>query len=194
MDKPRSLARLLAMITAIFHPEPPPATPYAGAMSTPIALRRLAYRVAHRLLRMWWFVRRPALHGVKCVLTDEDRVLLVRHTYGHRSWDLPGGNVRRSEVVHDAATREIEEELGIRVQHWDALGDILRISYGCQDTLHCFHAEVGDPELVLNGAEIADAHWFSERELPPKVGRHVQPILARTAAFRASAGNVQRDR
>lgn len=163
-------------------------------MAIPLAVRRLAYRVAHRLLRVWWFVRRPALHGVKCVLTDRGRVLLVRHTYGHRGWDLPGGNVRRSEVEHEAASREIEEELGVRVQQWDALGDILRISYGCQDTLHCFHAEVDDPPLVLNGAEIADAHWFSERELPAKVGRHVRPILARTAAFRAAAGDGQADR
>ncbi|MGN6170127.1 MAG: NUDIX hydrolase [Solirubrobacteraceae bacterium] len=163
-------------------------------MSLPLALRREAYRVAHRLLRVWWFVRRPTRHGVKCVLTDGDRVLLVRHTYGDRRWDLPGGNVRRSEPAGQAASREMEEELGIGVEHWDALGDILRISYGCEDTLHCFHAELGDPPLVLNGAEIDDAQWFPERELPAKVGRHVRPVLARNAAFRASAGDAQPDR
>jgi 8-oxo-dGTP pyrophosphatase MutT (NUDIX family) len=163
-------------------------------MSMPVALRRQCYRVAHRLLRLWWFVRRPPLHGVKCVLTDGERVLLVRHTYGHRDWDLPGGNVRRSEAASEAASREIEEELGIRVADWDALGDILRISYGCQDTLHCFHAEVDHPTLKLNGAEIADAHWFGERALPAKLGRHVRPILVRTAAFRASARGAQADR
>jgi 8-oxo-dGTP pyrophosphatase MutT (NUDIX family) len=163
-------------------------------MSMSLTIRRQAYRVAHRLLRVWWFVRRPALHGVKCVLTDSDRVLLVRHTYGNRAWDLPGGNVRRTEEVEEAASREMEEELGVRVERWDALGDILRISYGCQDTLHCFHAELDDPALVLNGAEIADAHWFEERDLPAKVGRHVRPILARTAAFKASAGEAQAER
>lgn len=163
-------------------------------MSMQLALQRRGYRVAHRLLRMWWFVRRPALHGVKCVLTDKEWVLLVRHTYGDRGWDLPGGNVRRSEAVEEAATREMEEELGVRVEHWAALGDILRISYGCQDTLHCFHAELDDPWLVLNEAEIDDAQWFPERELPAKVGRHVRPVLARTASFRASAGDAPADR
>src|SRR5437763_8618256 len=163
-------------------------------MPIPIALRRQAYRVAHRLLRAWWFVRRPPLHGVKCVLTDGERVLLVRHTYGRREWDLPGGNVRRSEVAQEAASREMEEELGIRVEHWHALGDMLRISYGCRDTLHCFHAELDDPPLVLNRAELRDARWFPERQLPAKVGRHVRAILARTAAFRASAGGPTRDR
>jgi 8-oxo-dGTP pyrophosphatase MutT (NUDIX family) len=162
-------------------------------MSIPLVLRRQGYRVAHRLLRVWWFVRRPAMHGVKCVLTDGKRVLLVRHTYGHREWDLPGGNVRRTEAAQAAASREIEEELGIRVDDWDALGDMLRVSYGCQDTLHCFHAEVDDPVLVPNGAEIDVARWFPEQALPAKVGRHVLPILARTAAFRAAAGDRHRD-
>jgi 8-oxo-dGTP pyrophosphatase MutT (NUDIX family) len=162
-------------------------------MSIPLALRRQGYRVAHRVLRVWWFLRRPAMHGVKCVLTDGEQVLLVRHTYGHRHWDLPGGNVRRSEAAQEAASREIEEELGIRVDDWDALGDMLRVSYGCQDTLHCFHAEVDAPALILNGAEIDAAHWFPEHALPAKVGRHVRPILARTAAFRASAGDGHSD-
>jgi NADH pyrophosphatase NudC (nudix superfamily) len=97
-------------------------------------------------------------------------------------------------VEQEAASREMEEELGVRVEHWHALGDMLRISYGCKDTLHCFHAEVDHPTLNLNGAEINDARWFRERELPTKVGRHVRPILARTAAFRASAGGSQSDR
>lgn len=163
-------------------------------MSLTLALRRQGYRVAHRLLRVWWFVRRPALHGVKCVLTDRDRVLLVRHTYGDRRWDLPGGSVRRTEPVEEAASREMEEELGVRVERWDALGDILRISYGCKDTLHCFAAELDNPTLVLNAAEIDDAQWFAEHEVPAKVGRHVRPVLARTAAFRASAGDARADR
>ena len=163
-------------------------------MKFPVALRRQAYRVAHRMLRAWWRLRRPALHGVKCVLTDRDRVLLVRHTYGNRTWDLPGGNVRRSEVPVEAASREIEEELGIQVERWDALGDLLRISYGCQDTLHCFHAEVDEPDLTLNAAELQTARWFPEQRLPAKVGRHVRPILARTAAFKASASGSQGDR
>jgi hypothetical protein len=47
--------------------------------------------------------------------------------------------------------------------------------------------------MVLNGAEIDVARWFPEQALPAKVGRHVLPILARTAAFKAAAGDGQRD-
>src|SRR5437870_4690431 len=77
-----------------------------------VAVRRRGYRVAFALLRVYWFVRRPALHGVKCVLTNGDQVLLVRHTYGSRDWDLPGGAVSRGEPPVATARREMHEELG----------------------------------------------------------------------------------
>ena len=147
-------------------------------MAIPVPIRRLAYRVAHRLLRAWWFIRRPTLHGVKCVITDRDRVLLVRHTYGHREWDLPGGTPRRHEPAIVAASREMEEELGVQITEWRPLGDLLRTSYGCEDTLHCFHAELDVPDLTLNGAELSEAEWFPQRELPEDLGHHVRPVLA----------------
>jgi 8-oxo-dGTP pyrophosphatase MutT (NUDIX family) len=159
-------------------------------MSIPVAIRRQAYRVAHRLLRVWWFVRRPPLHGVKCILTDSDRVLLVRHTYGDRSWDLPGGTVRRSEDAAEAATREMEEELGVHVERWHALGDVLRFSYGHKDTLHCFHAEVDAPALSLNRAELAEAQWFAASDLPTGTGRHVDAIVERARTYRPTSLGV----
>ena len=70
-------------------------------MAPAIRVRRLAYRIAAQLLR----VLRPLVPidwgGVKCVLTDGYRVLLVRHTYGSRLWDLPGGAVT---AVSDRST------------------------------------------------------------------------------------------
>ena len=40
-------------------------------------------------------------------------MLLVRHTYGPRAWDLPGGAIKRGEPPIDAARREMDEELGL---------------------------------------------------------------------------------
>ena len=40
-------------------------------------------RIAYAGLRTYWFLApAPSVVGVKCVLTDGDDVLLVRHTYG----------------------------------------------------------------------------------------------------------------
>jgi 8-oxo-dGTP pyrophosphatase MutT (NUDIX family) len=156
-------------------------------MSLPIPVRRLGYKLAHRLLRTWWFFRRPPLQGVKCVLTDGNRVLLVRHTYGYREWDLPGGTPRRGESPIEAASREMQEELGIEVADWQPLGDLLRVSYGCEDTLHCFRAELSLPELSVNRAEIGTERWFPQQDLPIPLGRHVRPVLALARATPVTA-------
>ena len=88
---------------------------YAGRMALSLKARRVAINFAYVGLRVYWFLLRPKVVGVKCVVVHGDRVLLVRHTYGRRSWDLPGGTVRRREVPIDAARREMHEELGRRI-------------------------------------------------------------------------------
>src|SRR5256885_12976469 len=93
-------------------------------MRLPAPVKRLGYRVAYTGLRTYWFVRRPKLSGVKCVLTDGDEVLLVRHTYGPRAWDLPGGAIKRGEAPLHAASREMNEELGVAIADWRALGTV----------------------------------------------------------------------
>ena len=152
---------------------------YALSVQFPLVLRRQGYRSAHALLRLYWFVRRPSMHGVKCVLTDGDQVLLVRHTYGHRSWDFPGGGVRRGEQPLSAARREMMEELGIRIDAWAELGELWASIHHRHDTMHLFQAELQAPGLEINAAELAEARWFPARRLPPDVGRYVGRILAR---------------
>lgn len=49
--------------------------------------------------------------GAAAVILDEDRrVLLVKHTYGRRNWELPGGYVELDESAADAVVREVREE------------------------------------------------------------------------------------
>jgi 8-oxo-dGTP pyrophosphatase MutT (NUDIX family) len=144
----------------------------------PVAVRRRGYRVAFGLLRVYWFMRRPTLHGVKCVLTDGELVLLVRHTYGHPGWDLPGGIARRGEPPLHTARREMREELGLALDDWALLGERFATNYHCRDSLHCFRAEVPSPRLVLDRAELDEARWFPRARLPADVTKHVPPILA----------------
>jgi 8-oxo-dGTP pyrophosphatase MutT (NUDIX family) len=149
-------------------------------MRLPVPIRRLGFRVAHRLLRVWWFVRRPQQNGVKCVLTDGDNVLLVRHTYGSPKWDLPGGGIKRDEPPVDAARREIEEELGVRLDRWRDLGSLGARDYHRHDTIHCFQAELDGEPLTIERGELDTAEWFSRRRLPPDLGRYVKRIVSLT--------------
>jgi 8-oxo-dGTP pyrophosphatase MutT (NUDIX family) len=151
-----------------------------------VALRRPAYRLAYALLRLYWFIARPSVLGVKCVLTDGDRVLLVRHTYGAAEWVLPGGAVKRGEHPLAAARREMHEELGVAVENWTPLGVLTGRLHHRRDTIHCFHAELGDPVLDLDRGEIAAAGWFPRDSLPADLGGYVRPILAWTSRGKGS--------
>jgi 8-oxo-dGTP pyrophosphatase MutT (NUDIX family) len=139
----------------------------------------LGYRWAHTALRGYWFVRRPKVEGVKCVLRSNGQVLLVRHTYGRRDWDLPGGAVKRREPPVAAARREMHEELGVDIEDWTALGPVLEVAYHRRDRMHCFQAELEDPRLTVDHGELAAVGWFTPAELPSGLPGHVPRILAR---------------
>jgi 8-oxo-dGTP pyrophosphatase MutT (NUDIX family) len=143
-----------------------------------VRVRRLLLRGAHRGLRVYWYVRRPLTHGAKCVLTRGDEVLLVRHTYGRREWDLPGGTVKRHEPPARTARREIEEELGIAIDSWLPLGEIDGVVHHHRDRLHCFHAELDDRRLTVDGGEIETVRWFSRTALPHDSSDYAQRIVA----------------
>jgi 8-oxo-dGTP pyrophosphatase MutT (NUDIX family) len=141
--------------------------------------RRLGYRIAFAMLRVSWFLRRPTLHGVKCVLTDGDRVLLVRHAYGPRYWELPGGSPKRGEAFRDTARREMGEELGLIIDDWTDLGEFEATLYNRHDVLHVFHARAHAPRLTLDLGELAAAQWVARDALPTERGPYVAAILER---------------
>ena len=148
-------------------------------MQLPTALRRRCFQIAYRVLRAYWFVRRPHHDGVKCVLTDAGSVLLVRHSYGPPEWELPGGAVKRGEPPEQAISRETAEELGLTITQWTDLGMIKMRLQAKHETLYCFHAELHEPKLTLDRGEIDAAAWFDRRRLPGPLGDSVIPILAR---------------
>lgn len=147
----------------------------------PLGLRRRGYRLAYQALRCYSLLRHPSLAGVKCALTDGERVLLVWHTYGHPGWGLPGGILRRGEDPLQTTRRELREELGLEVEvgELDGLGEIeVRID-GRRDLVHCFHAEVRSPSLSPDGAEIAAARWWPRDRLPDPLSPYTREVLAR---------------
>jgi 8-oxo-dGTP pyrophosphatase MutT (NUDIX family) len=150
-------------------------------MPLSLKAKRVAMRCAYVALRAYWFLARPNVVGVKCIVLSGDDVLLVRHTYGRRNWDLPGGTVKRREVPLDAARREMNEELGRRIEDWEHLGVLFTTSDHHRDNVHLFQADLGDRRLDINLMELAEADWFPRDRLPPDVGPFVGRIMARAA-------------
>src|SRR6266542_6045446 len=71
------------------------------------ALPRLLYGIS----RLRWRSTGPVTLGVRLLLVQDGRVLLVKHTY-QPYWLLVGGGVQRNETLEQAARREAAEEVG----------------------------------------------------------------------------------
>ena len=74
---------------------------------------RVALGALHRLLKAFWFLRRPRTFGVHALaLTPDDKAILVRLRYAP-GWRLPGGGRGEHEDPRDAVLRELREEIGL---------------------------------------------------------------------------------
>jgi 8-oxo-dGTP pyrophosphatase MutT (NUDIX family) len=141
---------------------------------------RAGYRVAYLILATTWRVVGRAPGGVKCVILRGDDVLLVRHTYGPKRWELPGGARHPREELADAARRETREEVGADVPEWTALEPLhTRLGGRARVTLHPFVARVEELVPERDEVEIAQARFFPLDELPAPIGPDVPVILRR---------------
>ena len=155
------------------------------AASVRLRLIRTGYRIAWRLLWLVAPLHRGRGRGVKAILIDDGRVLLVQHTYGPRRWELPGGALHRRETPLDGVRREIREELGVD------LADATLIAIGSAGRRHVkrpvsvFAAEIGAQAPVPDEREIARAQWFAPEALPARLGWHVAQALEAWASEHA---------
>jgi 8-oxo-dGTP pyrophosphatase MutT (NUDIX family) len=151
----------------------------------PVPLRRAGYRVAHAGMRLYWRIARPQTRGVKCVVRHGDAVLFVRHSYGDRcQWELPGGGIKRGEDPRDTAAREANEELGLDLADWRALGTVDAYGYGKRTTVICFEADAPGRALTVDAGEIEEARWFTLVDPPAPLGLDAQVVLTRLVIVR----------
>jgi 8-oxo-dGTP pyrophosphatase MutT (NUDIX family) len=71
--------------------------------------------------RIYCFLFRPKLLGVRVMLIQNGQVLLVRQTY-LPGWFMPGGGVKRNETLEEAVRREAQEEVGAEMKSLELIG------------------------------------------------------------------------
>jgi ADP-ribose pyrophosphatase YjhB (NUDIX family) len=142
--------------------------------------RTLWERLVLRLFHLWLLLSRPMTLGVRAiVIDDQNRVLLVRHTYVP-GWHLPGGGVERGETLLAALARELAEEGNIVLEEEPRLhGMFFNKAISPRDHVAVYVVtrfrqsgpHVGD-------REIAEARFFERDALPEGVSRATRARLA----------------
>jgi 8-oxo-dGTP diphosphatase len=124
---------------------------------------QLAYKVAYRMMRLYWGVRRPATHGALVTLWNQGQLLLIQNSYvNYRS--LPGGYVGRYETGAEAAVRELREEIGIiaKPDQLRKVYDEVKDWEGKRDHVEVFKLELDKrPDIAIDRREVIAAGWYS---------------------------------
>jgi 8-oxo-dGTP pyrophosphatase MutT (NUDIX family) len=123
----------------------------------------------------------PRGQGAKAALVCAGEVLLVRHTYGPPSWELPGGGVHRGEEPLAAIARELREELGLEIDEADveALATIPGPERFHRHRTHLFRVDLAEPRVRADPVEIAEVLWCDPAAPPAPLGSLVAWTLAR---------------
>jgi 8-oxo-dGTP pyrophosphatase MutT (NUDIX family) len=154
---------------------------------------QLAYKVAYRMMRLYWGVRRPATHGALVTLWNNGQLLLIQNSYvSYRS--LPGGYVGRFETGAEAAVRELREEIGItaRTEQLAKVYDEVKDWEGKRDHVEIFKLELDTrPEITIDRREVVAAGWYSparalELDLFPPIRLILEGMLREQALSQTS--------
>ena len=144
----------------------------------PAPLHRMLYRVADKVRRRWWRIRKPRRSGVVVIaLDDSGRLLLARHSYGRPVWALPGGGIGRREEPLAAAMREFREELGCAIVDLQPHATSEESVSGARERQHVFVARLaGTP--VPDMREVVKVRMFDPDDLPANLSRQSARRLA----------------
>ena len=107
----------------------------------------------------------PFTIGVGGVVLNQERVLLVKLTYGHKGWILPGGYVKSTETIGKAVKREVHEETGLEVEPTEVVAARSKADQGRCDIYVALLVKVLGGELKPDHKEISDLKYFSLNEM-----------------------------
>jgi len=121
-------------------------------------------RLVYLAYQVYCFFFRPLTLGVRVMMIQDGKVLLVRHTYLD-GWFMPGGGVKRGETLDQAARREAHEEVGAQLNEISLIGAYSHFLEWKSDHNILFFSN----DFTLNGGhdrEIAELHFFPLDKLP----------------------------
>jgi 8-oxo-dGTP diphosphatase len=147
-------------------------------------LWRALLTIAYRVLRIWWFLRRPVLRSAFVAVWCDDALLLIRNSYPPGE-TIPSGGIARGESPREAARRELEEEVGIPAAEEDLVfaGEVVVDYEHKEDHAYIFELHLGrPPQLAPDGREVIRAEFCKFDQLAARpLAPHVRAYLERVA-------------
>lgn len=97
---------------------------------------------------------------VAAVIVADRKVLLVRRRVreGPLSWQFPSGEVESGETVEAAASREMHEEVGLKVAPTEVIGERVHPTTGRHMVYLACRVVSGSPYLA-DAEELAELAW-----------------------------------
>lgn len=102
---------------------------------------------------------------VAAVICREEKIFATARGYGEFKgrWEFPGGKIELGETPQEALTREIQEELDVKIEVGDLI-DTIEYDYpSFHISMDCFWCIVTEGKITLKEAE--DACWLNKDEL-----------------------------
>jgi 8-oxo-dGTP pyrophosphatase MutT (NUDIX family) len=137
--------------------------------------------------------------AASAIFDGRGSVLLVKHTYGHFNWEIPGGICLPAEPPSVGAQRELREETSLDLPE----GALSGVYYEPRHTfggaaIHFVFRFMGQEGLIAqaNPPEIGDVGWFELGNLPAPMSdfteTRIRDALTADVAYRVISGRTWR--
>ena len=112
------------------------------------------------------------LVGVGAIIVENGRVVLIKR--GQQplmgDWSIPGGMLELGETVHEAASRETQEETGLTVEPGELLGVFDRVIADEKGRVRYHYVLIDflcrrSAGEVLAAGDADEARWFTREEV-----------------------------
>jgi ADP-ribose pyrophosphatase YjhB (NUDIX family) len=129
----------------------------------------LFLQIANYVRNRIWKLFKSITLGVRVIAIQDNKILLVRHTYKNKNyWYLPGGGIKSGETLVEAANRELYEESGARVINIKLIGLYTDFSEGRSDHIALYTGVINNIDNVKSH-EISETKFFFLDDLPEKI-------------------------
>ncbi|MEO5348515.1 MAG: NUDIX domain-containing protein [Magnetococcus sp. YQC-3] len=99
---------------------------------------------------------------------ETERVLMVRLAYKDhrwRKWSFPGGFVDEGEALDAALSREVFEEIGVRLQHWERMAVVPLLDQEHPHISFVYLCTAWEGEVQCLSHELLEAAWMDRPAL-----------------------------